>query len=98
MPDLKNQAKGMFADSLSGLGSVIALLCAVAFTPEADKRTVDYVMTAAVQAYGYDFAWFFRAAWFVLLGAGIFYLARAMVAIALMLLTSWAVMRFGLIA
>ncbi|MEM6712828.1 MAG: hypothetical protein AAF590_11185 [Pseudomonadota bacterium] len=87
----------MFQSSMDGLTNMLALLCAVMVTPLADGYSADWATRLFIGVYGPDFAGLFRMAWFFVVGAVVFFAARAGLAIALTMLSSWAVFRFGLL-
>lgn len=82
---------------MDGLTNMLALLAAVLVTPMADGFSANWATGVFVSVYGPDFAGIFRMAWFVIVGAIVFFTARAGLAIALTLLSSWTVYRFGLL-
>lgn len=94
---IQKNAQSAFASSIDGLASVLALACAFLITPEIDSRTINWALRTFTDTYGTDFLWFFRWGWFALIGAGVFYAARAVLALALMMLSGWAALRFGLL-
>lgn len=87
----------LFQKSMDGLTNMLALLCAVMITPMADGFSANWAVGMFIDVYGPGYAVLFRAAWFVITGAIVFFAARAGLAIGLTMLSSWAVMRFGLL-
>lgn len=87
----------MFQNGIMGLANVLALIAAVLITPFVDQWSAPFVMNTFIAVYGPDFAGLFRLAWFFIAGAAVFFAAQAGIAIALMMLSSWAVLRFGLL-
>ncbi len=82
---------------MDGLTNMLATIAAVMITPFANSLTVNWATGTFIDVYGADFAGLFRMAWFCITGAAVFFAARAGLAIALGLLSTWAVMRFGLL-
>ena len=76
---------------------MLALLCAVLVTPMADGFSSNWATRLFIDVYGPDFAGLFRMAWFMIVGAIVFFAARAGIAVAIAFLTSWGAMRFGLL-
>ena len=86
-----------FNKSIEGLATVIAIVCTILLTPEIDSRTAEWAMRSFVSAYGPDIAGLFRPCWFLIIGAGIFFFARAVLAVGLAMISGWAAMRFGML-
>lgn len=82
---------------MDGLTTVLALICTVLITPVIDGWSADWASRAFIDVYGTSWVGLFRAAWFFVVGAAVFYAARAGLAIALTLFSSWAIYRFGLL-
>lgn len=92
---MKSQATSMLHGSVMGFANVLAIVAAFLLTPVLDRHTVDFVVSTAIETYGSDIAWFARYGWMLSVGAMVFFLARAGIAIAIMLISSWAILRFG---
>lgn len=97
-PDIQKKSQNMFTDSVEGLANILALICAILLTPSIDEVTGQWATQAFVKVYGAELSDMFRLVWFLVVGAGVFYISRAGVALALMMISSWAVLRFGLLA
>lgn len=82
---------------MDGLTNMLALLCAIMVTPMADGYSADWAVGLFIDVYGSGYGGLFRAAWFIIVGAIVFFAARAGLALALTLISSWAVLRFGLL-
>lgn len=92
---MSKQGQGMLQDSIGGLATVVALIAAFMGTPYLDRWTSEIAMEVVVSAYGYDFVPLARIIWTLLLGGVVFFLSRAVIALAIMIIASWGVMRFG---
>lgn len=95
---IQQRSQNMFTDSVEGLANILALICAILLTPSIDDVTGQWATQAFVKVYGTELSDLFRLVWFLVVGAGVFYLSRAGIALALMMISGWAVFRFGLIA
>lgn len=92
MIPLKQQAQNLAQSSFMHLASVVAFVAAFVLTPMIDRATAGWVVENAIAAYGHDMAWLARWGWFAAVGAGVFFLARAFIALALMFIAARGVM------
>ncbi|MEO0384602.1 MAG: hypothetical protein AAF234_13735 [Pseudomonadota bacterium] len=92
---MSNNGQGELQKAGAGLAATLALIAAFMGTPYLDRWTSDFAMGLVVSAYGYDFVPLARIIWTLLLGAVVFFFSRALIALAIMIIASWGVMRFG---
>ncbi len=92
---MSKQGQGLFQESIGGLATVLALIAAFMGTPYLDRWTSDFAMGLVVSAYGYELVPLAKIVWTFLLGGLVFFISRAIVALAIIIISSWGVMRFG---
>lgn len=92
---MKKEAANLAQSSVMGFANVLAIAAAFLATGPISSATASWVVESAVSSYGEDVAGFVRFGWMLTVAAGVFFLARAFIALALMFIVSFAVMRFG---
>ena len=92
---MSKQGQGLFQESIGGLATVLALIAAFMGTPYLDRWTSDFAMGLVVSTYGYELVPLAKIVWTFLLGGLVFFISRAVVALAIIIISSWGVMRFG---
>lgn len=80
---------------MSGLASVVAIIVAFFVTPTLNAMSSDFVVDAAVQAYGYGMVMFAYWGWMFAIGMMTFFLAKALIVSVSKLVSSWVYLRLG---
>jgi len=92
---MTNQASNTLKESGAGFLNLVAVIAAFLATPYLDRLTSSYAVDLFANAYGPELAGMARFAWPFLLGGLVFYLCRMVLALAVMVIGSWLMMRMG---
>lgn len=92
---MSQKAQGSLQDSIDGLAALLALIAAFLATPMLDKFSSETAMNIVSSAYGQEYVPLARFVWTLLLGGMVFFITRALIALAIMIITASAIGRFG---
>lgn len=83
------------SNPMGGLATVLAIIVAFFTTPTLNEHSSEFVVDAAVQAYGYGALMFAYWGWMLAIGMMVFFLAKALITSVAKLVSSWAYLRLG---